>query len=174
MPSLTDHLRVADRILVFTGAGISEEGIEAGRRLAEREGLTNLFFEVRDAVDLGLADAYDLVCTFDAVHDQADPQKVLNEIARVLRPDGVYLMQDIKASSHVEKNHDHPLGTLLYTISCMHCMTVSLAQGGAGLGAMWGRELAQTMLAEAGFGKSSIHELSHDPQNDYYVNRLQA
>ena len=80
-------------------------------------------------------------------------------------------MQDIAASSDVQNNLDHPLGALLYTISTMHCMSVSLAQGGMGLGAMWGREQAQEMLREAGFRQIEIHNLEHDIQNDYYVVR---
>ena len=63
-------------------------------------------------------------------------------IADALRPDGVFLMQDIAGSSHVHDNLEHPLGPFIYTISSMHCMTVSLALGGAGLGAMWGEEKA--------------------------------
>ena len=50
----------------------------------------------------------------------------------------------------------------------MHCMTVSL-QGGDGVGAMWGRELASRYLKKAGFGSFGIHQLEHDFQNDYYV-----
>jgi hypothetical protein len=46
---------------------------------------------------------------------------------------------------------DHPLAPFLYTASTMHCMTVSLAQGGEGLGTMWGEELAREVLREAGF-----------------------
>jgi hypothetical protein len=96
---------------------------------------------------------------------------VLKGIAEVLRPDGTFLMQDIAASSHVQKNMQHPVGSLLYTISCMHCMSVSLAQNGAGLGAMWGEELAMEMLQEAGFNKIEIRKLPHDFQNVYYINR---
>ena len=57
----------------------------------------------------------------------------------------------------------------LYTISTMHCMTVSLAQGGAGLGAMWGEEKAREMLQEAGFTKVRVEQLPHDFQNSYYI-----
>jgi hypothetical protein len=53
----------------------------------------------------------------------------------------------------------------------MHCMTVSLAQGGDGLGAMWGRETAERFFVEAGFSTVEVHELSHDIQNNYYVCR---
>ena len=78
-------------------------------------------------------------------------------------------MQDIKGSSHLQNNADHPIGPLLYTLSTMHCMTVSLAQGGAGLGTVWGKELALTMLDEAGFGSVAVKELDHDFQNYFYI-----
>ncbi|MEX0761763.1 MAG: class I SAM-dependent methyltransferase [Dehalococcoidia bacterium] len=153
----------------FTGIEISEEGIAAGRREAEERGLNNLIFEIRDAADIGAREAYDLITTFDAIHDQVAPDKVLRGIAEALRPGGVYLMQDIGASSHLENNLDHPMGALLYAVSTFHCMTVSLAGGGAGLGTMWGREKAREMLAEAGFTDVKIRQLEHDVQNDYYV-----
>ena len=78
-------------------------------------------------------------------------------------------MQDIRASSHVEKNTEHPIAPFLYTISTMHCMTVSLAQGGAGLGTMWGRELAIEMLNDAGLHEVTVQRLPNDIHNSYYV-----
>jgi hypothetical protein len=95
---------------------------------------------------------FDFITTFDAVHDQASPRNVLRGIRISLADDGGYLAQDIKASSDVQHNREHPLGPLLYTISCLHCMTVSLALGGDGLGAMWGKEMAVQYFQEAGFG----------------------
>ena len=80
-------------------------------------------------------------------------------------------MQDIKGSSHLHNNLEHPIGPLLYTLSTMHCMTVSLAQGGAGLGTVWGKELALQMLGEAGFGEVVVEELEHDFQNYFYIVR---
>jgi hypothetical protein len=59
----------------------------------------------------------------------------------------------------------------MYTISTMHCMTVSLAQGGAGLGAMWGEEKATEMLREAGFANVEVEHLPHDFINTYYIAR---
>ncbi len=111
------------------------------------------------------------MATFDAVHDQARPLALLKGIRRSLAPDGTYLMQDIQGSSLVHENIDHPGGPLLYMISCMHCMTVSLAQGGEGLGAMWGEQKARELLAEAGFGSVDVHFLEHDPFNAYFVVR---
>ncbi|MBT3996210.1 MAG: methyltransferase domain-containing protein [Chloroflexi bacterium] len=153
----------------FKGSDISEEGLELGRAEAAKRGLTNLKFETGDATDLGFSEEFDFITTFDAVHDQAAPDKVLESIAKALRKDGLYLMQDIKASSEVQNNIDHPVGPFLYTISVMHCMTVSLAVGGKGLGTMWGRELALKMLGEAGFANVEVKQLEHDFQNEYFL-----
>ncbi len=153
----------------LVGCDVSEEGVGRARAEAARLGLANATFEVVDAARLPWEGRFDLVMTFDAVHDQADPAAVLRGIHRALRPGGVYLMQDIGASSRLHGNLDHPLGTFLYTISCLHCMTVSLAAGGAGLGAMWGEQQARAMLREAGFGEVELHRLPHDAQNYYYV-----
>jgi 2-polyprenyl-3-methyl-5-hydroxy-6-metoxy-1,4-benzoquinol methylase len=155
----------------FKGYEISEEGVDFGNQYALEQKRSNLLFVKQDASLMNEAEAYDLITTFDSVHDQAKPQEVLDNIYRALKPEGVYLMQDIDASSNVDKNIDHPIGTLLYTISCMHCMTVSLAEGGAGLGAVWGVELAQVMLKEAGFRFTEIKRLEHDFQNCYYINQ---
>ena len=169
-------MRLAERFPAsrFTGAELSQEAVDHAAGEAAARGLGNVGFERRD---LGTFDrdapqaAYDLITTFDAVHDQGDPAALLRGIRRALRPGGVYLMQDIAASSHVHENLDHPLGTLLYTISTMHCMTVSLAQGGVGLGTMWGDQVAREMLGAAGFGRVESHTLEHDPFNAYYVIR---
>ncbi len=158
----------------FTGVDLSPEAIEFARREAESKGLENVRFEIRDVTDFDRDSAeqrYDLITTFDAIHDQARPAQVLAGINRALKPDGLYLMQDIHGSSEVQNNIDHPIGTLLYTLSTTHCMTVSLAQGGEGLGTMWGREKARELLSGAGFSDIGIHRLEHDFQNDYYVIR---
>lgn len=155
----------------FTGYDLSEEGVGRARREAQAKGLSNLRFEVRDVSSLDGSEKFDLITAFDAIHDQAQPAKVLQGIAECLKPGGVFLMQDIAGSSHVHKNMEHPIGPFGYTISCMHCMTVSLAQGGDGLGAMWGEELAEKMLKDAGFANVSISKLSHDIINVYYVAR---
>ncbi len=157
----------------FTGYDFSETGIAAGRAEAQQYGLTNVRFAVQDATILDEIHRYDLVTTFDAIHDQAKPAAVLRNIQRALKPEGVYLMQDIAGSGHVHNNLDHPIGPFLYTVSCMHCMTVSLAYDGEGLGAMWGEEKALEMLAEAGFAKVEVKHLSHDIQNQYYICRKQ-
>ncbi len=158
----------------FTGIDLSGEATLTAWEEAAEKKLRNVEFIVSDLSDFhekAELEAFDLVTTFDAIHDQAKPLNVLKGIHRTLRSGGVYLMQDIKGSSEHHKNIDHPLGTALYTVSCMHCMTVSLAQGGEGLGAMWGEEKTREYLARAGFRSIEKHELSHDIQNNWYIVR---
>jgi 2-polyprenyl-3-methyl-5-hydroxy-6-metoxy-1,4-benzoquinol methylase len=158
----------------FVGLDLLESQVEFARAEAARFGSSNIHFEARDLSGFDLdapAAEVDLVTAFDAIHDQAWPNRVLKGICKALKPDGVFLMQDIDAASSHAENRDHPLGPFLYTVSTMHCMTVSLAQGGMGLGTMWGRELAQRMLREAGFRSCEIMNLAHDIQNCYYIVR---
>lgn len=159
----------------FTGIDFSAEGVAAGIAEAGRLGLANSSFESHDLTQLDTAsdknEAYDLITAFDTIHDQAQPARVLENIYRALRPGGVLLMADVKASSRLEENVGHPMGTYLYATSMMHCMTVSLALNGAGLGAVWGRQLAESMLAEAGFGDVEVAEIETDPFNYFYIAR---
>lgn len=153
----------------FNGFDFSHEAIGYARQEAARSGLTNTRFEVRDVATMDETEAFDLITAFDAIHDQARPDLVLANIRRALRPGGVFLMQDIKAHSHVHMNLDHGLAPFIYTISCMHCMSVSLANGGMGLGAAWGKQKALQMLHEAGFHDVQVEELEHDVMNYYYI-----
>jgi 2-polyprenyl-3-methyl-5-hydroxy-6-metoxy-1,4-benzoquinol methylase len=153
----------------FTGYDLSEEAIGAATSLAREQALENATFRAKDITILDESESYDLVTAFDIVHDQKDPVTVLSNIYSVLKSGGTFLMQDIAGSSYLEKNLDHPIGPFGYTVSTMHCMTVSLAQGGAGLGTMWGEELAEKMLGDAGFTGLVKHKLPHDFINVYYV-----
>ena len=154
----------------FVGIDLSAEAIAYARQQAA--GLENIEYRVEDLSDFHERAApamFDLVTTFDAIHDQAKPLNVLRGIHTALANDGVYLMQDISGSGDLQKDADHPLGTLLYTVSCMHCMTVSLAQGGEGLGAMWGEKKTREYLERAGFSSVVTNRLAHDLQNNWYV-----
>lgn len=155
----------------FNGYDLCEDAVAAARAEAETMGLANVAFVACDATHLAAAAAYDLIFTFDAVHDQARPARVLANIRRLLRLGGVYICQDIDSRSDVADNIGRPLAPFIYAISCMHCMTVSLAQGGEGLGAAWGEELALRMLGEAGFADVRAERLPHDIMNIYYVCR---
>jgi SAM-dependent methyltransferase len=158
----------------FTGFDVSDVGLDAGRAEATEMSLTNARFVSRDAADLAEAAAFDFITSFDAVHDQARPDLMLAGIARALRSDGTYLCVDFRASSTLAGNLGHPLGPFFYAISCMHCMTVSLADDGMGLGTMWGEQKATAMLHEAGFGSVERAYVDGDIVNTYYVCRLTA
>ncbi|MCW8910957.1 MAG: methyltransferase domain-containing protein [Gammaproteobacteria bacterium] len=156
----------------FTGYELSADALAEASEQAEKMALKNIQFIQRDLTDFESTaeiEQFDLVTAFDAIHDQAAPQSVLNGIYKTLKHNGTFLMQDIRASSHLENNLQHPIAPLLYTLSTMHCMTVSLAQDGEGLGTMWGEELAVKMLQTAGFNEIEINQLDHDFQNNFYV-----
>jgi 2-polyprenyl-3-methyl-5-hydroxy-6-metoxy-1,4-benzoquinol methylase len=158
----------------FLGIDLSAEAIDTARHQAREMKLSNVDFAARDLTNFHETadlETYDFITAYDAIHDQARPLNVLTGIQRALKPDGVFLMQDIRGSSHVYSNIGHPLGAFLYTISTMHCMTVSLAQGGEGLGAMWGEEKARQYLEKAGFRSIETNQLAHDIQNNWYVIR---
>ena len=155
----------------FTGYDLCADAIAGARQAAKAAGLGNLRFEQRDLTGFDEVARYDFVTTFDAVHDQKDPAGLVKGLYRALRPGGIYLMQDIGGSAKLENNLDFPMAAFLYTASCMHCMAVSLGQGGAGLGTMWGWETAEAMLRDAGFGKPERHTFEHDPLNVWFVSR---
>ncbi|MEU9040834.1 MULTISPECIES: class I SAM-dependent methyltransferase [unclassified Kitasatospora] len=153
----------------FTGIDISAEGIAAARESAAELGLHNAWFEVTDSAEL--TGGYDLVTAFDVIHDLARPTRTLAAIAGALRPDGVFLMGDIAASSKLEENVEHPLAPALYTFSTFYCMTVSLGEGGEGLGTVWGEQTARRMLADAGFRSVEAKRVEGDILNLYYAAR---
>ncbi|MBI3959971.1 MAG: transcriptional regulator, partial [Chloroflexi bacterium] len=107
-----------------------------------------------------------------SIHDQARPEQALQAVARSLKPGGALMMQEFAASSRLEENLDHPFAPWLYAQSVMYCMTVSLSQGGAGLGCMWGKERALALLAAAGFVDVQVKRTEADLYNDYFLARV--
>jgi 2-polyprenyl-3-methyl-5-hydroxy-6-metoxy-1,4-benzoquinol methylase len=153
----------------FTGYDFSEEGVGMGQKEAKSWGLSNAKFAAQDAAKVKDKAAFDLITAFDSIHDQAHPAQVLKGISDALRPGGVFLMVDIAGSSNLEENMEHPMAPMLYSISTLHCMTVSLALNGDGLGTMWGEQLARKMLADAGFRNVDIKRVEGDILNAYYI-----
>ena len=154
----------------FVGYDLDEAGIARGAAEAGEMGLTNARFEVRDVTRLPEGEQFDLVTSFDAIHDQRDPAAVLRCVAEVLAPDGVYVMVEPKASSRLEDNIGNPFAPYLYGVSVLHCLTVSLAEGGAGLGTAWGEQTARRMLEKAGFTSVEVVD-APGPQNSIYICR---
>lgn len=155
----------------FVGYDLAGDALQVGRAEAREESLDNVHFETCDVLELPDEPPFDVIMGFDVIHDQADPAGVLRRVHRALVPGGTFLMMDIKASSHLEHNVGNPLAPFLYAVSTLHCMTVSLARDGAGLGTVWGEELAREMLADAGFVDVATHDVPDDPLNVVYVAR---
>lgn len=155
----------------FTGYDFSAGAVEKAREQVAEAGLSNVSFEVADAAQLDLTGAYDLVTTFDAIHDQSRPAEVLAAIHQMLRPGGTYLCVEPKASSDLADMVSEPMGTFLYTMSAMHCMQVSLAYGGNGLGAAWGHQLTTEYLTNAGFVDVEVTSVREDRANSMFLAR---
>jgi 2-polyprenyl-3-methyl-5-hydroxy-6-metoxy-1,4-benzoquinol methylase len=126
--------------------------IERARANARAAGLgeNRIRFDVADCNQLPHS-TFDFVTTFEVVHDAVDPQALVASIRNALRPGGTYMMAEVNASSRVEDNIS-PMGRMLYSASTLYCMTTSLAEGGAGLGAAMGEAKARELAHHAGFG----------------------
>lgn len=155
----------------FTGFDFSAEALATARRHAAEANLTNLVFTESDAAEINTPDAFDFITTFDAIHDQAYPAKVLDNIATALRDDGTYLCVEPKAESSLEDNLENPIAPYLYSVSTMHCMSVSIAGGGDGLGTAWGTEQTLSYLSAAGFTNIVPQVHKYDRANTHFVCR---
>ncbi len=154
----------------FVGYDISAEAIERARSEASAMGLANARFEVADASRLATDAKFDLVTSFDSIHDQRDPAAMLRGAADALASEGVYVAVEPRASSELEDNIPNPFAPWMYGVSVLHCMTVSLAVGGVGLGTAWGEQTARQYLSDAGF--SSVDSVpAPGPQNTIFICR---
>ena len=135
-----------------TGFDVHPGSIDRARANAEKAGVGDrVTFEVRDGTKLP-ENQFDFISTFDVVHDSVDPVALLKSIHRALKKDGTYLMLEVNVSPNLEENIG-PTGKMMYSMSTLYCMTVSLAHGGAGIGACMGEPKARELVAEAGFTK---------------------
>jgi len=135
----------------FFGYDVDPRSIERARDKAARAGLADrLSFEQTAAERLSFVDRFDLVMAFNCVHDMARPRAALAAVRRILKPGGAFLWSEAEASDRLEENLN-PMGRSLYGASTMHCMTVSLADAGEGLGVVIGEKKARSLAAEAGF-----------------------
>lgn len=144
----------------FTGFEPNSPSAFRALKAAKEEGLIDRISIHNARSDLMKDRSYDFIATFDVVHDSVDPQGLIRDIHRALRPDGTYLMLEINASDSLENNL-HPMGKFFYSISTMYCMTVSLAHGGAGLGTCMGEAKPRQMCDNAGFSHFRKLDFEH-------------
>lgn len=124
--------------------------IERARNNAREAGVADrVTFEAVDCTKLP-AEQFDFIATFDVIHDSVDPVGLLKSIHTALKPNGTYLMVEVNVSNDLADNIN-PMGRMMYSASTLYCMTVSLAHGGAGIGAMMGEPKARELVATAGF-----------------------
>ena len=155
----------------FVGYDAFEPTVAQARANAEAAGVGDrVRFEHLDAAQ-GLPEAYDVVFTFDVIHDAADPVGILRSISGALAPGGIYVCLDINCSDRVEENAG-PLGSFFLGCSTLYCMTTSLAGGGEGLGTcgLHPKKLEE-LAVQAGFGEVSQVDLE-DPFNNLYELRV--
>jgi len=148
------------------GLDFDARSIEIARENARDAGVGGrVEFKHGSATELEPAGSgYDFITTFDCIHDMGEPARVLRRIRAALAPGGTYLMVEPKVAESLHDNAANPFARMLYGISCLHCVPVSLAQGGPGLGACWGETRARLAAQEAGFShfaalpiKSPVH-----------------
>jgi SAM-dependent methyltransferase len=155
----------------FVGYDFDQGAIARARAEAAGAELRNVTFEVRDVATLTVDEPFDVVFVFDAIHDQVAPATVLARIHDALAPGGLFFMKEPRAADRLEDNRANPMAPLMYSVSTLHCMTVSLAHDGAGIGTVFGEGLAREMLSDAGFTEIAVCEAPADPLNAVYTSR---
>jgi 2-polyprenyl-3-methyl-5-hydroxy-6-metoxy-1,4-benzoquinol methylase len=162
-------LVMARRFPSSTFVGYDQDAAAIAVARSRAGGLTNVSFEVADAATLTSDQPFGVAFVFNAVHDQARPLEVLTSIRSILEPGATLLIDEPRISSNLEDNIGNPIAPMTYAISLLHCMTVSLAEGGAGLGTGWGEQMALALLSDAGFGPVDVHDAPGDPGNAIFV-----
>lgn len=154
----------------FHGYEISKFALErAAANLAESR-LSNVTFHDANGDALPGDARFDLITTFDCLHDMPNPAPVIAAIRRALKPDGTWLIADIKSHPTFEQNlAENPMAAMMYGFSVLSCMSSALSEaGGAGLGTLgFSEDLARTMTRDAGFTRFTTHDFEN-PMNAYY------
>jgi len=151
----------------YVGYDAFAPSVERATAHAREAGVADrVHYEVRDAAS-DLPGRFDVITTFDVIHDAVDPVAVLRSIFRALKPDGIYVCLDANCSDKLEENTG-PIGSLFHGISILYCMTTSLAGGGAGLGTLGLHEHKLRDLATV-VGFRDIRRVPiEDPFNNLY------
>jgi 2-polyprenyl-3-methyl-5-hydroxy-6-metoxy-1,4-benzoquinol methylase len=154
---------------VFAGFDPSRHAIDRARAKLPGSGLGNVEFTAAGAQELPADGRYDLVLTLDCIHDMPRPAEAIGAIRRAIRPDGTWLIKDIRSGPAWSDNLRNPVLAMMYGTSVAACMSSGLSEpGGAGLGTLgFHPELAESMCRAAGFSRFTRHDFD-DPANLYY------
>jgi 2-polyprenyl-3-methyl-5-hydroxy-6-metoxy-1,4-benzoquinol methylase len=154
----------------FYGYEISEHALGRAHQNRNDAGLANVHFCDATMEPLPCDRSFDLITTFDCIHDMAHPNRAIEAIRKSLKDDGTWLIADIKSKPTFEENlADNPMAPMMYGFSVLCCMSSALSEpGGAGLGTLGFTEpVARKMTAEAGFTRFKRHDYDN-PFNAYY------
>jgi SAM-dependent methyltransferase len=153
----------------FDGFDPSGHAIQRARARLADSGLANVEFVTAGATDLPADHRYDFIMTLDCIHDMPHPAEAIAAIGRAIRPDGTWLIKDIRSAPAWRDNLRNPVLPMLYGMSVASCMSSSLSEpGGAGLGTLgFNPDVARRMCGDAGFSHFAVHDFD-DPANLYY------
>ena len=144
----------------FAGYDAHAPSIEAARRGAREGGLgARVLFEVAAAAELPGA-GYDLVMCLESFHEMADPLRVARRVRASLAADGTWLIVEPFASGRLEDDLG-PWGRLVSSMAALHCLPVSLADGGGALGPRAGAAAIAEVARAAGF--RTVRSLPDEP-----------
>jgi SAM-dependent methyltransferase len=151
----------------YIGYDIFGPTVERATANAQAAGVADRVRFAQRNVSQGLPEQYDVITTFDVVHDAVDPVGLLRTIRQSLQADGIYVCLDVNCSDKLEENSG-PLGAMFHGFSVLYCMTTSLAGGGMGLGTLGFHEpKVRELCTEAGF--QSVRRVPLDnPFNNLY------
>jgi 2-polyprenyl-3-methyl-5-hydroxy-6-metoxy-1,4-benzoquinol methylase len=153
----------------FEGFDPSVHAIARANQKLEEAGLANATFHAAPAAALPEQPTFDLVLTLDCLHDMPRPAEAMAAIRRAIRPDGVWLIKEIRGAATWAENLANPMLAMMFGTSVATCMSSALSEpGGAGLGTLGlYRERAEEMCREAGFSSFTVHDFG-DPANLYF------
>ncbi len=136
-----------------TGIDLDARSIDLARARSVELGLGDrLAFHALPVEQLPTTPGWDLITTFDVVHDLPDPLGALIHLRGALAEGGTYLMVEPKVADDLQDNLGNPFARMFYGMSCLHCVPQSLSLRGPGLGACWGEKRARDLARHAGFG----------------------
>ena len=156
----------------ITGYDISQFALERANERLRDASLTNVVFSDPRNEPIPSDNSLDLVCTFDCIHDMTRPTEMMKTIRTSLKPDGTWLLVDIKAHDNLELNvTKNPMAPLLYGISVLSCMSSAMSEpDGEGLGTLGlSAEKAEAMAREAGFSRFRRLDVEHNVNAFYEV-----
>ena len=154
---------------VFYAFDPNRHAVARVSQVAEEMGLTNITAAVSSGEELPSSRQYDLIITFDCIHDMTRPQQVMGVLRKLIKDDGTWFIKDIRSKSDFQDNLRNPMLAMMYGFSLMSCMSSAMSEeGGAGLGTLgFNPEVAEAMCREAGFTRFKMHDFK-DPGNLYY------